>query len=225
MRPSSIDWRGSLACEGRRADLRVREVPIEEADRRARAGGFSGMLPDELDCLLCDEVSDSCPARGPSRPAAHPARRGPGGGRARGVRIPRLPRRHAPLEADVAVLGSGLPALAAALELSRRGARVAVLGTAPAGERPLGLGLALLGPGRPYARVARALGRSEARLVWAAGCENHLRLRALVDEARRDARCNCQLLAPSGPIHHPWGWTSGTHLSPFVATEERRPTG
>jgi glycine/D-amino acid oxidase-like deaminating enzyme len=34
--------------------------------------------------------------------------------------------------------------------------------------------------------VARALGRSEARLVWAAGCENHLRLRALVDEARRE---------------------------------------
>jgi glycine/D-amino acid oxidase-like deaminating enzyme len=86
----------------------------------------------------------------------------------------------------VAVVGSGLPALAAALELSRRGARVAVLGAASAGERPRGLGLALLGPGRPYARVARALGRSEARLVWAAGCENHLRLRALVDEARRD---------------------------------------
>jgi glycine/D-amino acid oxidase-like deaminating enzyme len=86
----------------------------------------------------------------------------------------------------VAVLGSGLPALAAALELSRRGARVVVLGAAPAGERPRGLGLALLGPGRPYTRVARALGRAEARLVWAAGCENHLRLRALVDEARRD---------------------------------------
>ncbi len=43
---------------GRRADLRVREVPIDEADRRARAGGFHGMLPDELDCLLCDEVAD-----------------------------------------------------------------------------------------------------------------------------------------------------------------------
>jgi NADH dehydrogenase len=46
---------------GRRADLRVREVPIEEADRRARAGGFHGMLPDELDCLLCDEVADPAP--------------------------------------------------------------------------------------------------------------------------------------------------------------------
>ena len=102
------------------------------------------------------------------------------------MRIPGLRHRPAPLEADVAVVGSGLPALAAALELSRRGASVAVLGAAPAGERPRGLGLALLGSGRPYVRVARTLGRSEARLVWAAGCENHLRLRALVDEGRRD---------------------------------------
>ena len=39
----------------------MREVPIEEADRRARAGGYQGMLPDELDCLLCDEVSDPAP--------------------------------------------------------------------------------------------------------------------------------------------------------------------
>jgi glycine/D-amino acid oxidase-like deaminating enzyme len=94
------------------------------------------------------------------------------------------PRRR-PLEADVAVAGSGLPALAAAVELSRRGRRVAVLGAGPA-DAPRGLGLALLGPGRPYSRVARALGRSEARLVWAAGCENHLRLRALVEDAQRD---------------------------------------
>jgi glycine/D-amino acid oxidase-like deaminating enzyme len=85
----------------------------------------------------------------------------------------------------VAVVGSGLPALAAAVELSRRGERVAVLGPASA-EEPRGLGLALLGPGRPYTRVVRALGRSGARLVWAAGCENHLRLRAFVDEARGD---------------------------------------
>ena len=48
-------------AQGRPADLRVREVPIEEADRRARAGGYQGMLPDELDCLLCDEVSDPAP--------------------------------------------------------------------------------------------------------------------------------------------------------------------
>jgi glycine/D-amino acid oxidase-like deaminating enzyme len=84
---------------------------------------------------------------------------------------------------DVAVVGSGLPALAVALELARRRARVLVLG---AGERPRGLGLVLLGPGRPYASVARSLGRAAARLVWAAGCESHLRLRALLEEARRD---------------------------------------
>ncbi len=94
-------------------------------------------------------------------------------------------RRRAPLEADVAVVGSGLPAFAAALELSRRGAGVVLLGAAPAEERPFGLGLALLGPGRPYAQVAQAIGREEARLVWAAGCENHLRLRALVEEVQR----------------------------------------
>jgi nucleoside-diphosphate-sugar epimerase len=46
---------------GRRAELRVREVPIEDADRRARCGGYNGMLPDELDCLLCDQVSDPAP--------------------------------------------------------------------------------------------------------------------------------------------------------------------
>jgi nucleoside-diphosphate-sugar epimerase len=46
---------------GRKAELRVREVPIEDADRRARCGGYNGMLPDELDCLLCDEVSDPAP--------------------------------------------------------------------------------------------------------------------------------------------------------------------
>jgi glycine/D-amino acid oxidase-like deaminating enzyme len=102
------------------------------------------------------------------------------------VRLPGFLHPQASLEADVAVVGTGLPALAAALELARRGASVVVLGAAPAEERPLGLGLALLGPGRPYSEVVRALGRSEARLVWAAGCENHLRLRALVEEARRD---------------------------------------
>jgi len=46
---------------GRQAELRVREVPIAEADRRARSGGYRGMLPDELDCLLCDEVADPAP--------------------------------------------------------------------------------------------------------------------------------------------------------------------
>jgi uncharacterized protein YbjT (DUF2867 family) len=48
--------------QGRDLRLRVREVAIAEADARARsAAGFHGMGPDELDCLLCDEVGDPAP--------------------------------------------------------------------------------------------------------------------------------------------------------------------
>lgn len=46
---------------GRPAQLRVREIPIAEAESRARGGGYQGLLPDELDCLLCDEVADPAP--------------------------------------------------------------------------------------------------------------------------------------------------------------------
>lgn len=47
---------------GRDVRLRVREVPVPEAERRAREdSGFHGMGPDELDCLLCDEVADHRP--------------------------------------------------------------------------------------------------------------------------------------------------------------------
>jgi nucleoside-diphosphate-sugar epimerase len=48
------------AC-GRALGLRLRSVPVAEADERARAGGYQGLLPDELDCLLCDETGDSRP--------------------------------------------------------------------------------------------------------------------------------------------------------------------
>ena len=42
--------------------LRVREVAIAEAQRQSRGpAGYQGMGPDELDCLLCDEVSDAAP--------------------------------------------------------------------------------------------------------------------------------------------------------------------
>ena len=42
--------------------LRVREVAIAEADRLARGpGAYQGLGPDELDCLLCDEVGDEAP--------------------------------------------------------------------------------------------------------------------------------------------------------------------
>ena len=84
-------------------------------------------------------------------------------------------------EADVAVVGSGLPALVTAIELRRRGASVILTGAEPMREH--GLGLALLGPGLPYSTVASAIGRGSAQLLWAAGCENHLRLRAFVDAA------------------------------------------
>jgi nucleoside-diphosphate-sugar epimerase len=47
--------------DGRPARHRVREVAIAEAERRARDGGYQGMLPDELDCLLCDEIADHHP--------------------------------------------------------------------------------------------------------------------------------------------------------------------
>ncbi len=50
---------------GRPGALHVREVPVERALAEARAGGWGGarMLADELDCLLCDEISDPAPLR------------------------------------------------------------------------------------------------------------------------------------------------------------------
>ena len=47
---------------GRSLRLRVREIAVAEADRRARSdAGYQGMGPDELDCLLCDEVGEPAP--------------------------------------------------------------------------------------------------------------------------------------------------------------------
>jgi glycine/D-amino acid oxidase-like deaminating enzyme len=93
--------------------------------------------------------------------------------------------RRAPAQVDAVVLGRGLPALATALELARRGASVAVVQDVPSAERAPDLGLMLLGPGRPYLAIARAIGRPAAQLLWAAGCENHLRLKAFLDQAAR----------------------------------------
>jgi len=41
----------------RPAEFRLRTISVEEADRRAREG--TGMPPEELDCVLCDEISDA----------------------------------------------------------------------------------------------------------------------------------------------------------------------
>ena len=66
--PETISYRdlierlGRIAhAQGKAGEHQVREVPIEEADRRAAQGGFHRHLPDDLDCLLCDEVSDPRP--------------------------------------------------------------------------------------------------------------------------------------------------------------------
>ena len=66
--PETVSYRdliervGRIArAEGKAGEYRVREVPIEDADGRAAQGGFHGHLPDDLDCLLCDEVSDPRP--------------------------------------------------------------------------------------------------------------------------------------------------------------------
>jgi NADH dehydrogenase len=46
-------------AQRRPAEFRVRTIPVEDADRRAREG--QGMGPEELDCLLCDEIGDARP--------------------------------------------------------------------------------------------------------------------------------------------------------------------
>jgi glycine/D-amino acid oxidase-like deaminating enzyme len=86
-------------------------------------------------------------------------------------------------ETDVVVVGSGLPPLVTAVELAKRGARVTVV--RQEGDAPSPLGLMLLGPGRPYTSVAREISRPAAQIVWAAGCENHLRVKAFVEQAGR----------------------------------------
>ena len=48
-------------AQGRAGDYRVRTIPVEDADRQAHSGGYRGLWPDELDCLLCDEVADQAP--------------------------------------------------------------------------------------------------------------------------------------------------------------------
>jgi NADH dehydrogenase len=51
----------TLDSAGRPAEYALRSVPLEEADRQAAGDGYHGMLSDELDCMLCDEVADHRP--------------------------------------------------------------------------------------------------------------------------------------------------------------------
>lgn len=48
-------------AQGHTASFQIREVSIDEADRAAAGGSFRGMGPDDVDVLLCDEVSDHAP--------------------------------------------------------------------------------------------------------------------------------------------------------------------
>lgn len=51
-------------AQGLPAAYRIRTIPVDEADRQAASGGYRGMLPEELDCMLCDEVSSPLPLEG-----------------------------------------------------------------------------------------------------------------------------------------------------------------
>jgi nucleoside-diphosphate-sugar epimerase len=64
--PQAVTFRDFVAAlaaaarERRRpAEYRIRTLSVEEADQRAREG--KGMPPEELDCLLCDEIGDARP--------------------------------------------------------------------------------------------------------------------------------------------------------------------
>jgi nucleoside-diphosphate-sugar epimerase len=53
-----VEALAAVARKRRRpAEFRLGTISVEEADRRARDG--TGMPPEELDCVLCDEISDT----------------------------------------------------------------------------------------------------------------------------------------------------------------------
>ena len=172
-RPSSTSWvprrsrtracssgsRRSRGALGRNVRLRVREIPVAEADRLARSdAGYQGMGPDELDCLLCDEVAEPRPARGARRTAARSARR-----RRSTRRCAARPRAREASRPAAASQGRGGRGRRGRRPARRRWPRSSSRDAAPAscssarrsaGATARGLGLALLGPGRPYSSVA-----------------------------------------------------------------------
>jgi nucleoside-diphosphate-sugar epimerase len=69
--PEALNYRAfvervaQIAGQGERpGPLGFRDVSLAEADRQAAAGGYRGLLPDELDVLVCDETSDPRPLAG-----------------------------------------------------------------------------------------------------------------------------------------------------------------
>jgi nucleoside-diphosphate-sugar epimerase len=64
--PAPISYRGFVelvAAETGREPSAItwRSLAEAEADRRAAGGGYRGLLSDELDVLLCDEIADAAP--------------------------------------------------------------------------------------------------------------------------------------------------------------------
>jgi gamma-glutamylputrescine oxidase len=89
------------------------------------------------------------------------------------------------LQAEVVILGGGVAACAAALELARRGKVPHVVATAIAPEAGE-LGHVCTGPGLAYAPVCDRLGASGARDLWEQSREGHIRLRELLNELADD---------------------------------------
>ena len=54
-----IDHVAYLAAgAGRPATFELKSITVEAAEQQAAEGGYQGMGPDSLDCLLCDQVAD-----------------------------------------------------------------------------------------------------------------------------------------------------------------------
>jgi glycine/D-amino acid oxidase-like deaminating enzyme len=89
-------------------------------------------------------------------------------------------------DVDVAVLGSGLPATAVALELARRGRSASVMVRSGGEGQGPAQGLVALGPPQAYSLAVAAFGRERARVIWSGGRTNLERVRSWLREAGDD---------------------------------------
>jgi NADH dehydrogenase len=55
------DFIGRVAARLGTPGWSVKRLPVEEAEKLAAEGGYRGMGPEALDCLLCDEVAAAAP--------------------------------------------------------------------------------------------------------------------------------------------------------------------
>jgi glycine/D-amino acid oxidase-like deaminating enzyme len=98
------------------------------------------------------------------------------------------------LEVDVVVLGGGITGCAAALELARRGMKVALLeaGAIGGGATASDRGHICAGPGLFYTDAVARWGRGHARQIWEYHRENGARLRGLLDGLADDCGYRAQ---------------------------------